>query len=70
MKHQHMSPADAIEAHKMLNAQYLVPIHYDVFPLGREPFLAAEEELVKSAKANDVSEKQLKILKVGQHYEW
>jgi L-ascorbate metabolism protein UlaG (beta-lactamase superfamily) len=70
MKHQHMSPTDAIDAHKMLNSKTLIPIHYDVFPLGKEPFLAAEEELLDAAKSKRVPDAQLQILKVGQHHEW
>jgi L-ascorbate metabolism protein UlaG (beta-lactamase superfamily) len=70
MKHQHMSPTDAIEAHKMLKSQHLIPIHYDVFPLGKEPFLAAEAELMEAAKAKGVPQPELQILKVGQHSEW
>lgn len=70
MKHQHMSPTDAVEAHKMLNSKTLIPIHYDVFPLGKEPFLAAEEELLDSAKVKGVPDDQLQILKVGQHHIW
>jgi N-acyl-phosphatidylethanolamine-hydrolysing phospholipase D len=69
MKHQHMSPTDAIHAHKMLKTQSLIPIHYDVFPLGTEPFLAAEEELIEVAKTLDVPQSELQILKVGQFYE-
>lgn len=70
MKHQHMSPTDALEAHKMLGTHYLIPIHYDVFPLGKEPFLAAEEELMKESRNLKIPNHQIQILKVGQHAQW
>jgi L-ascorbate metabolism protein UlaG (beta-lactamase superfamily) len=67
MKQQHMGPLDALEAHQTLNTQYLIPIHYDVFRLGKEQFLEAEDELVNEAKNLGIPTKQLQILKVGQH---
>lgn len=70
MKHQHMGPLDALEAHQTLKTQYLIPIHYDVFPLGKEQFLEAEDELLTEARNLGVPKNQLKILKVGQHAQW
>lgn len=70
MKQQHMGPLDALEAHQTLKTQFLIPIHYDVFPLGKEQFLEAEDELLVEAKNLGVPKNQLKILKVGQHVQW
>lgn len=70
MKQQHMGPLDALEAHQTLKTQYLIPIHYDVFPLGKEQFLEAEEELLTEAKNLGIPKKQIRILKVGQVEQW
>lgn len=70
MKQQHMGPTDALEAHQTLKTEYIIPIHYDVFPLGKEQFLEAEQELIAEAKNLGVPKKQLQILKVGQYAEW
>lgn len=66
MKQQHMGPKDALEAHKALKTKTMIPIHYDVFQLGKEKFLEAEEELIKEAKALKIPQEEIKILKVGQ----
>lgn len=70
MKMQHMGPLDALEAHQTLKTEYIVPIHYDVFPLGKEQFLEAEQELISEAKNIGVPKNQLKVLKVGQFEQW
>jgi L-ascorbate metabolism protein UlaG (beta-lactamase superfamily) len=70
MKQQHMGPLDALEAHQILKAECIIPIHYDVFPLGKEQFLEAEHELLFEAKNLGIPKNQLKVLKVGQFEQW
>lgn len=60
----HMSPESAWEAFKILQGRYFLPIHYDVLPLGDEPYGEALPRLVKAAGEQS---DQVLGLKVGQH---
>jgi L-ascorbate metabolism protein UlaG (beta-lactamase superfamily) len=66
MAHQHMSPQDALNAHMILKTKCFIPIHYDVFPLGKEHYLEAEDDLIKTADSIAVPRSDIKILKVAQ----
>lgn len=66
MKEQHINPYEAIQACKLLKANTLVPIHYDVFPLGAEPFKAAEAELQKHLSHEKDIRFNTHILPVGK----
>lgn len=68
MKAQHMGPSDALSAHQDLKTETMIPIHYDVFPLGKESFLEAERELISEAKILGIPKNQIEILKVGESY--
>jgi L-ascorbate metabolism protein UlaG (beta-lactamase superfamily) len=68
MKDHHMGPKDALNAHHDLKTDFIIPIHYDVFPLGKEGFLEAEHELTTEAKVLGVPKNQIQILKVGQSF--
>lgn len=66
MRQQHMGPADALKAHQILNTKTMIPIHYDVFQLGKEAFSEAETDLINTAKELQIPLDEIKILKVGQ----
>lgn len=68
MKEQHMSPSDALSAHQDLKTEIMIPIHYDVFPLGKEAFREAEDDLISEAKSLGIPKNQIYILKVGESY--
>lgn len=67
MSYAHMSPEEAWQAFQILEGQYLLPIHYDVFPLGDEPF---GEALPRLKNAAGVNLNQILPLKVGENFEF
>lgn len=69
MKEQHMNPKEAIEACKLLKAHTLIPIHYDVFPLGAEPFKGAEIEFQTHLNQEEYLPFTAHILPVGAWFE-
>ncbi|MFE5587188.1 MBL fold metallo-hydrolase [Kitasatospora sp. NPDC056531] len=50
----HMTPEDAVLAHRDLNAGLLVPVHWCTFNLGLHPWAEPIERLLKEAKAQAV----------------
>lgn len=64
VSYAHMSPESAWEAFKILEGNYFLPIHYDVFPLGDEPYGEALPRLMEAAGGQS---DQILPLKVGQH---
>lgn len=69
MKHQHMDPKEGIAAHQLLNTRYMIPIHYDVFPLGKEKYLEAEHDLIEEVRRLAVPAHSIKLLKVGEQFQ-
>ncbi len=63
MSYAHMSPEEAWETFKILQAEWFIPIHYDVFPLGDEPF---GEALVRLQKAAGNEAHRISALEVGE----
>lgn len=66
MSYAHMNPEEAWEAFKILDGQHILPIHYDIFPLGDEPYGSALPRLLKAA-----GEQRNKVipLKAGEHFD-
>ncbi|MEV7603301.1 MBL fold metallo-hydrolase [Kitasatospora sp. NPDC089797] len=50
----HMTPEDAVLAHRDLRAELLVPVHWCTFNLGLHPWAEPVERLLKEAKAQAV----------------
>lgn len=65
MRYVHMGPEDAWKAFTILGGQTLIPTHYDVFPLGDEPFGDALKRLKESAGEHWDS---VAALEVGQSF--
>lgn len=63
MKYSHMNPEEAWEAYKILEAMKLLPIHYDVFPLGEEDYGEPPKRL-KLAAAEEKN--QILFLDIGE----
>ncbi len=61
----HMNPEDALVAFSWLKAREMVPIHYDTFGVGREPFGEAPRLLGRAARERGVRERVF-ILKPGE----
>lgn len=67
MSYAHMCPEEAWETFCLLEASYLIPIHYDIFPLADEPYGEAVDRLkaVASKQSNRVI-----ALPCGQHHDF
>lgn len=66
MSAAHMSPKEAWTAFKQLKSSYLLPIHYDTFPLGDEPYGKALPSLFAEAKQEKGS---VLALKAGESFD-
>lgn len=65
MSNSHMSPEEAWEAFKILGSKYLLPIHYDVFQLGNEPY---GEALTRLTQVSGASSQKILPLAVGESF--
>jgi len=66
MAPMHLSPEEAVQAHKILGAQTSVAIHFGTFRLGDDGQFEPVEELFKALDAEEVSPKNLWILNFGE----
>ncbi len=66
MSYAHMNPEEAWEAFKILEGRHIIPIHYDIFPLGDEPYGSALPRLLNAAA--DEGHKVIP-LKPGAHFD-
>ena len=66
MSAAHMSPKEAWTAFKQLKSRCLLPIHYDTFPLGDEPYGKALPSLFAEAKQEKGS---VLALKAGESFD-
>ncbi len=66
MKPVHMSPGDAIAAHKMLKAQTSLGIHYGTFRLALDAQFQARDELHRMAKTSELTEDEFITPDFGQ----
>ncbi|MFI5399892.1 MAG: MBL fold metallo-hydrolase [SAR324 cluster bacterium] len=62
----HMNPADAVQAHVDLGAQYSVPIHFGTFHLGIEPIDQPLTDLNAARAARGLSQEQFEALGEGR----
>ncbi len=67
MKSEHMNPDDAVKAHKMLNVEQSVGIHYATFNEHPEQSIHAHEKDLKEAiKKHGIPESRFWILEFGE----
>ena len=66
MKTFHMSPEDAILAHRKLRSQTSMAIHFGTFPLGRDGMKEAPEHLKELLEKEDLGDTNFWILKEGE----
>jgi L-ascorbate metabolism protein UlaG (beta-lactamase superfamily) len=66
MKPVHMSPGDAIAAHKMLKAQTSLGIHYGTFRLALDGQFQGRDELHSLAKASELGNDEFITPEFGQ----
>jgi L-ascorbate metabolism protein UlaG (beta-lactamase superfamily) len=64
----HLAPEDALEVVKMLDARYLIPIHWGVFKLSWEPFDEPPKRLMMHAKEMGL-EDRVRLLDPGESSE-
>lgn len=62
----HISPAEAVKAHKVLGAQTTIPMHYGTFALGDDGESEPLEELRKAITAAALQPTQFLILQQGE----
>lgn len=67
LKNVHMAPDEAIQALIMLNAQHMIPYHFDTFRLSFEKFGQAPRELLEHAEKFQVKEK-VHVLTAGESF--
>jgi L-ascorbate metabolism protein UlaG (beta-lactamase superfamily) len=61
----HTSPEEAVQAFRDLRAQWMVPMHYGTFPLGREPMEEPVQRLVAEAVRLGIEQK-VRVLGEGE----
>ncbi len=62
----HLSPSDAIEAHRLLGAETTVPIHYGTFKLGDDGQFIPVEYLARALADDPAIARQFLILNPGE----
>lgn len=60
-REHHLSPEDALEAMKLLNAKKMIPVHWGTFKLSLEPITEPPERLMQSAKSRGLEDKIILI---------
>jgi L-ascorbate metabolism protein UlaG (beta-lactamase superfamily) len=68
MRPAHISPAEAVDAHRALNARITVPIHYGTFNLGDDGETEGLEELRRAVAAKKAT--GIEIVEFGQGREF
>lgn len=68
MRTAHMDPEEALLALSDLGAQYMIPGHFDVFPLADEQYGDAIRKLDEAKLKFGISDR-VRLLKVGQFFE-
>ncbi|MGG0177274.1 MBL fold metallo-hydrolase [Gottfriedia acidiceleris] len=66
MKHNHMSPEEAVQAFLDLNAKLFIPMHYGTFKLADDTPLEALERLCSEWKRKKIKPEKLKISLLGE----
>ncbi len=62
----HMSPAEAVRAHNVLDAEHSVPIHYGTFQLSDEGMYEPVDDLQRALADADVDDESFWILTEGE----
>lgn len=70
LRHVHMGPLEAIQAHKDLGPKRSIPMHSDTFPLSSLNYGEAEKTLEEALKQDPNAAKTFKILNVGETLLW
>ena len=65
-KNSHMTPEQALQAFKDLNANTMIPVHYGTFDLSDEPIAEPIERLVKEIKRRAIPKSSVAILAIGE----
>lgn len=60
-REHHLSPEDALEAVKLLNARKMIPVHWGTFKLSLEPITEPPERLMQSAKSEGLEDRVVLI---------
>jgi L-ascorbate metabolism protein UlaG (beta-lactamase superfamily) len=65
-KERHTDPIEALKIFRDLNAEYMLPIHYDTFPESYDRLGEAEQLLRKEMVIQNLSSNEIKILRIGE----
>ncbi|MBL1214194.1 MAG: MBL fold metallo-hydrolase [Ignavibacteriae bacterium] len=65
-KARHTDPKEALQIFYDLNADYMMPIHYDTFAESYDTLGEAESLLRREMLTNNLTEEQIKIFKIGE----
>lgn len=66
MKYSHLSPFEAVKAHKILNAKQSFGMHLKTFQLSDETFNQPVEDLEKAMEAEKLPQKTFRVLDFGE----
>ena len=65
----HMSPEEAVLAHRDVQSQQSIAMHFGTFPMADDGMFEATEDLEIARKSNNISEEQFRILEEGDPLE-
>jgi N-acyl-phosphatidylethanolamine-hydrolysing phospholipase D len=68
MKHQHMSPRDALQAFADLGARHLLPMHWGTFDLTDEPIDEPPRELLRVMEEERTDAERVRVLAIGERW--
>jgi N-acyl-phosphatidylethanolamine-hydrolysing phospholipase D len=66
MREQHMDPAEAVQAHKDLDARRSLGVHWGTFQLTDEPLDAPPRALAAARRAAGLEDEDFYVLKIGE----
>lgn len=66
--HCHISPEEAVRAHRALDSHLSIPIHFDTFPLAGEKYGEATVDLKRAMSAQGLASDAFMILPIGDSY--
>ena len=68
MKPIHMNPAEAVVAHRDLDAKLSIGMHFGTFPLATEGFDQPVRELQEALEKESIPQEDFIVLEEGEHY--